>query len=297
MSKYARHETVMNGVNSEGKLQRTLVLDADLNPRHVFKLNKHYAERFERTSQFAYSGDYILETTASHDDHTFFGIRFKVYRLSGPCFVSNGRPQLYRVEAPEHIERLGQELTNGKLKPFLEFLMLDEHLNPIDKNPLEINAVLPEFLGWNGEVGITEEKQSAYIVDLLGGAPVEYIEDIATYAMYSKRQYIMPFEQQRVPESLNFHNNIVPSPGFTPRTDMEINWVVFYQNGGVEIVKDQTSAEQVSLKHVTTALKLYIEPFATETNSQFGLVVEVYTGAPLNIPQFNGIEDDEPMLV
>jgi hypothetical protein len=43
-------------------------------------------------------------------------------------------------------------------------------------------------------VGITEEKQSAYMIDLLGGAPVEYIEEIAFMAMYSKRQYIMPFE-------------------------------------------------------------------------------------------------------
>ena len=282
MSKHARHEIVMNGVNTEGKLQRTLVLDADMQPRHVFKMNRHYAERFERTSQFAYAGDYVLETTALYEEEKITTIDFKVYRLSGPCRDAGGRLQLFRVETPENVALFRRELTTGKLNGFLSFMLYDEEFNPIKADPNTLNAVLPEFLGWNGEVGITEEKQSAYVIDLLGGAPVEYIEDVAFMAMYSKRHYIVPFEVYELPERLNFHNNIQGSAGFTPRPDAEINWVVFYSNGGVEIVKNETEADAVNMKLVSTALKLYLEPFATETKTNFGLVVEVHSNSAVN---------------
>lgn len=295
MSKYARHEIVMNGVNTEGKLQRTLVLDASHNPRHVFKMNRHYAERFERTSQFAYTGDYVLETTAFHDEEKITQVDFKVYRLSGPCSGAGGRLQLFRVETPEHIETFRKQLLEGTLKEFLEFMLLDENFGPSNADPLTVNAVLPTFLGWNGEVGITEEKQSAYIIDLLGGAPMEYIEDVAFMAMYSKRQYIMPFESHGIPKTFNFHNTIAGSAGFTPRNDAEINWVIFYLNGGVEIVKTLEQAEAINHKNVSTALKMYLEPFTTETGKNFGLVVEVYSSS--SVTQATLAEEEEVATV
>ena len=295
MSKFARHEIVMNGVNTEGKLQRTLVLDANFEPRHVFKMNRHYAERFERTSQFTFTGDFVLESTALHDEERITGIEFKVYRLSGPCSGAGGRLQLFRVETPEHIESFRQMLKNGKLKNFLEFLLFDEDFNPIKRNPYSVNAVLPEFLGWDGEVGITEEKQSAYVIDLLGGAPVEYIEGIAYMAMYSKRQYIMPFETYGIPQAFNFHNTVAGSAGFTPHPDPEINWVIFYLNGGVEIIKTQEQAEAVNRNNVSTALKLYLEPFITEANEKFGLVVEVYSNSAVGNPAEVDEEDAIPV--
>jgi hypothetical protein len=256
MSKYARHEVVMNGVNTEGKLQRTLVLDAKNNPRHVFKMNRHYAERFERTSQFAYTGDFILETTALHDDEKITELDFKVYRLSGPCNGAGGRPQLFRVETPEYIGVFRDQLIKGELKMFQEFMLVNDQFKPRAVDPMTVNAVLPNFLGWDGEVGITEEKQSAYMIDLLGGAPVEYIEEIAFMAMYSKRQYIMPFETNGIPSTFNFHNTISGSAGFTPRNDAEINWVLFHLNGEVEVIRTQEEADAVNRNLVATALKL-----------------------------------------
>lgn len=289
MSKYARHEIVMNGVNTEGKLQRTLVLDANRNPRHVFKMNRHYAERFERTSQFAYAGDFVLETTAYYEEEVRTETEFKVYRLTGPCSNAGGRLQLFRIETPEHVDTFKASLMKGGLEGFREFLLFDKDLSPLEVDPNAVNAVLPEFLGWNGEVGITEEKQSAYVIDLLGGAPVEYIEEIATYAMYSKRQYIMPFDTYGIPQTFNFHNTIAPSPGFTPRPDAPINWVLFHTNGGVEIIKTPEEAEHVNRNSIATALKLYLEPFTTENGDNFGLVVEVYS----NTMEKQNAESDE----
>ena len=295
MSKYARHEVVMNGVNTEGKLQRTLVLDANNNPRHVFKKNRHYAGRFERTSQFAYTGDFIIETTAVHDDVKITELDFKVYRLSGPCSGAGGRPQLFRVETPEYNELFRNQLMKGDLVEFREFMLVDEQFKPLAVDPFTVNAVLPNFLGWNGEVGITEEKQSAYMIDLLGGAPVDYIEDIACMAMYSKRQYIMPFETNGIPQMFNFHNTISGSAGFTPRNDAEINWVLFHLNGQVEVIKTQEEADSVNRNLVATALKLYLEPFATETGENFGLVVEVFSGLTTSQPAMTEEEDAIPV--
>lgn len=278
MSKFARHEVVMNGVNTEGKLQRTLVLDSNFSPRHVFKLNRHYAKRFERTSQLAYAGDFIIETTATYDEQGFTQINLDVFRLSGPCSVANGRPQLFRVAASEQtIRQVKEALLTDELASMLNFLMLDRNFDVIQSDPLNINAVLPTFVGWNGQVGITEEKQSAYIIDLLGGVPVHYVEDIAVFAMYSKRQYIMPFETYELPEQLNFHNNIVASPGFVPRPNCEINWVVYFNNGGVAIIENEEQAAEINMREVSTCIKLYLEPFADEEHGEYGLVVEVYS--------------------
>lgn len=278
MSKFARHEVVMNGVNTEGKLQRTLVLDSEFKPRHVFKLNRHYAKRFERTSQLAYAGDFIIETTATYDEQGFTQINLDVFRLSGPCSVANGRPQLFRVAASEQtIRQVKEALLTDELASMLNFLMLDRNFEVIQSDPLNINAVLPVCVGWNGVVGITEEKQSAYIIDLLGGVPVHYAEDIAVFAMYSKRQYIMPFETYELPEQLNFHNNIIPSPGFVPRPNCEINWVVYFNNGGVAIIENEGQAAEINMREVSTCIKLYLEPFADEEQGEYGLVVEVYS--------------------
>lgn len=278
MSKFARHEVVMNGVNTEGKLQRTLVLDSEFKPRHVFKLNRHYAKRFERTSQLAYAGDFIIETTATYDEQGFTQINLDVFRLSGPCSVANGRPQLFRVAASEQtIRQVKEALLTDELASMLNFLMLDRNFEVIQSDPLNINAVLPVCVGWNGVVGITEEKQSAYIIDLLGGVPVHYAEDIAVFAMYSKRQYIMPFETYELPEQLNFHNNIIPSPGFVPRPNCEINWVVYFNNGGVAIIENEQQAAEINMREVSTCIKLYLEPFADEEQGEYGLVVEVYS--------------------
>lgn len=278
MSKFARHEVVMNGVNTEGKLQRTLVLDSNFSPRHVFKLNRHYAKRFERTSQLAYAGDFIIETTATYDEQGFTQINLDVFRLSGPCSVANGRPQLFRVAANEQtIRQVKEALLTDELASMLNFLMLDRNFNVIQSDPLNINAVLPTCVGWNGQVGITEEKQSAYIIDLLGGVPVHYAEDIAVFAMYSKRQYIMPFETYELPEQLNFHNNIVVSPGFVPRPNCEINWVVYFNNGSVAIIENEEQAAEINMREVSTCIKLYLEPFADEEHGEYGLVVEVYS--------------------
>ena len=294
MSKYARHEIVMNGVNTEGKLQRTLVLDAELQPRHVFRLNKHYAKRYERTSQFAYSGDTILETTATfNEEKQWTSWEFKVYRLSGPCSGAGGRLQLFRLETPEYLDKFTGELLDGELTKFREFMLMDVISNKTD--PETIDGVLPTFLGWDGYVGITEEKQSAYIIDLLGGAPVSYTEYIATMAMYSKRAHIMPFETLAIPECLNFHNAIPATAGFTPRPDCEINWVAFHVNGLVEVITDQEQADNLNLNTTYALVKLYLEPFATETGENFGLVVESY--ARTQIQPLQEIEEEEVLSV
>lgn len=295
MSKFTRHEIVMNGANLEGKLQRTLVLDSQLSPRHVFKLNKHFLKRLDRTSQMAYATDFLIESTADIKEGKLSGIAITVYRLSGPCSNAGGRPQLFRIEADrEEADMVLRVLRTDEFKTFRQFLMVDDSLdNPLDIDPEKTNAVLPTFLGWDGEIGITEEKQSAYVIDLLGGAPVHYAENIAFISIYSRRQFIMPFDTHEIPNELDFDPCVMTStPGITLDPNPEINWVVFHVNGGVSIVENKEEALGISRQDIATALKLYIEPFLDEDKNRYGLLIEVYSDKPVS-PFYASAEHEE----
>lgn len=280
MSKFARHEIVMNGINTEGNIQRTLVIDANKTLRHVFKLNKHYHVAMERTSQYAFAGDYSIETNIQLDENgEALGYSVDVFLLTGPCSTAQGRPQLFRVSVPNKVkEEILATLKQSGMKDFRQFLLLDENLQlDHDLDLVKTNAVLPSFLTWNGQVGVTEEKQAAYVIDLLGGAPVNYIETLAESAMYSRRQYIMPFDTLAMPKALNFEQcNIGSVAGIVMSPNHQVDWVIFHRTGGVSLIRNKDEADDIELADVSNALKIYIDPFITETGERYGLVVEVY---------------------
>ena len=295
MAKFTRHEIVMNGANMEGKLQRTLVLDNQLSPRHVFKLNKHYLKRLERTSQMAYAADFLIESNVEVIDGKLTDVKFEIYRLTGPCSSAGGRPQLYRIPADDiSINMIRNALKRKEFKVFREFLLLDATLDkPLDVLADDTNAVLPKFIGWDGNVGITEEKQSAYVIDLLGGAPVYYAEEMAALSMYSRRQFIMPFETKTIPGSLDFNPIVLTgTPGITVVEDCSINWVIFHVGGGVSIIENYEDGKLISPGDISTALKLFIEPFIDENDERYGLYIEVYSDKTLS-PFYQSGEPEE----
>lgn len=269
MSRNARHEIIMNGIDSEAYIQRTLVLDNEFHPRHVHKLHKCYEKRLERTSQIAYANDYVIETITMLATQTQ---TLRYYQLTGPKQVASGHSQLCR-------EEITDETLIGKL-----FLHVTKHLEGMESFLAlvpgeEIKpAILPNFWGWNGAIGIIEEKQSSYILDLLGGTSVAFMENMAMSARYSKRNHIEPYNRYPLPAELNISHQ--PTSGeINPDPESLIYWVLFLRDGSVETVGSTEVAQyQYNPDELRTAIKLYINAYPQEGGAGYGLMLEIFDG-------------------
>lgn len=273
MSRNARHEIIMNGIENDAYIQRTLVLDCMFQPRHVHKLHKNFEKRLERTSQIAYANDYVIESTL---DLTTKIVTRKYFVLTGPVQVATGHPQLCREEISNH----GDDDWNEFFKSYHDTMeeydqKMYDFLLYNDTNVIQ-PAMLPTFWGWNGAIGMIEEKQSSYIMDLLGGAPTVLIDTLAMEARYSKRNHIEPFNRLPLPSRLDSSHNPV-SNEINPDPNSTIYWIIYLNDGKVDVVYEvDIDTYDYKPEETKTAIKLYTGAYAQEDGTSYGLMLEIF---------------------
>lgn len=290
MSKNARHEIVSNGYNNlpdnpnlPAFIVRHVVLDQSLTPRPVYKLYRAYLDRNSSTTQMAYKNDILIARRIELNQQTgacTSSVEF--FKLDGPMSAAGGgQPTLVRKPLTgAELNSVKTEFENDADKADLrEFLFYDVESVSYDVIA-KTDGALPKNEYWDGDIGITEEKQAAHISDLLGGAPVDFIERMAWAAIHSRRNYIDPFDViVGIPTKLDFTNKYTGTPHCLDISDaLECWWVLFTEDGDTILISEAypDTYKLYNPSIAKTAVRLFYKPFINEHNERYGLIVETY---------------------
>jgi hypothetical protein len=278
MSRFYRYEMIYNGQNEDTTIKRVLVLDADFNLRQISRFSKNYQPLLWRTSQMAYAGDIVIETIYNRLSNSLHLSFFKVEPAKA---LTRPRTTLtYTAMDESEISRVEDWLRSddARINAYRGFLFLDQELE-LNRNirPEQTNGVLPTTDEWVYGLGVMEEKQAAFALDLLGGCPVAFMEEIAECAMYTPRNLLNPVETNPMPDILCFDKYISTTiPPQVIDVNHQVRWVT-YDDFGRPTVHDESDNGLAIDESYVHAIKLYIRPFAVKGDESYGLVVEMYS--------------------
>lgn len=282
MGGYNRYEIIVSGAVQNGMMMRKVVLDSEGHPRPVHKRNHGYWPYQNTTSQIAHSGDYIVESywdRSIEHDHP----KLTIYRVSlpGPSANNFGK-QLFQVPAePQQIIDVIPRLKKN-YREIYDFLMLDERF-PLDEGKTMQPSILPPFPGWDGINGITEEKQSAFIRNLLAPIPMRELLVYQELAKEPSRQHVDPKMTMPMPTHTDRYCEppvLAPYEQFSPDllNEAVVIWYICTNSGEVISHRSVPGQKEIEMpSDAVTAIQLWERPFIKHDGSTYGLLVRIYT--------------------
>lgn len=293
MNKFIRYATFTNGTVTDNLVTREVVLDKNFIPRPIFRYFYNSKSLLNRTSQIGYNGDIVVKVSFSVSNRNGkrniekISSNIRLISVNSSSF-SNNKISAIAIEDDSEKDLLYELIEKNAPDYVFDYLMIERESLRKPKLSVSPSVALdtPSILNIpNYELGrgMIEQKQFLFVSDAIAGTPVEYNYYIATMAWYSRKNLVIPQEHFLLPSTdrkgnykLNWRNitgNLYGTLDLVE--DYEINYVLYYEDGTVRLLRDKSEESNHDAKLVR-AIKLHLEPFKHDCNNPFGLIVEIF---------------------